>query len=44
MIMLAKTEDWQKYLWLETAPGVKKVLENDKLSVYELRKGKRQSK
>lgn len=37
-IILAKTEDWQKYFWLETAFGVKKVLENDKLNVYVLQK------
>ncbi len=34
-VMLAKTEDWQKYLWLDRI-DIRKVLENDKLIIYEL--------
>jgi hypothetical protein len=36
MVMLAKTEDWQEYSWLDTI-GAEKVLENDKLIIYDLR-------
>jgi len=35
-IMLSKTEDWQKYLWLDTI-NVAKALENDELIIYSLR-------
>jgi len=35
IVMLAKTEDWQKYLWLDRI-GIRKVLENDKLIIYEI--------
>ncbi|EKE10695.1 MAG: hypothetical protein ACD_15C00212G0016 [uncultured bacterium] len=35
MVMLAKTEDWQDYLWLDTIEA-EKVLENDKLIIYKL--------
>lgn len=34
-VMLAKTEDWREYLWLDTI-GMRKVLENDKLIIYNL--------
>jgi hypothetical protein len=33
MIMLLKTEDWQKYSWLDRI-GLDKVLENEKLIIY----------
>ena len=35
MVMLTKTEDWQEYSWLDRM-SLKKVLENDKLIIYEL--------
>ncbi|HPN54295.1 MAG TPA: hypothetical protein PLB52_00015 [Candidatus Moranbacteria bacterium] len=35
-IMLTKTEDWQEYSWLDRM-NLKKVLENDKLIIYNLR-------
>jgi hypothetical protein len=34
-VMLAKTEDWQDYLWLDRL-GLEKILENDKLVIYAL--------
>ena len=34
MVILLKTEDWQKYSWLDRM-NMKKVLENDKLIIYE---------
>lgn len=36
-VMLAKTEDWQGYLWLDKISGVEKVMENDKLIIYSLK-------
>lgn len=36
LVMLAKTEDWQKYQWLDRIDGAKKVLENDKIIIYKL--------
>lgn len=35
-VMLAKTEDWREYLWLDRIDGVKKVMENDTLIIYTL--------
>lgn len=35
-VVLAKTEDWQKYLWLDEIIGIKKVVENNELIVYAL--------
>jgi hypothetical protein len=35
LVMLAKTEDWQDYAWLDRI-GIEKVLENDKLIIYKL--------
>lgn len=35
-VMLAKTEDWQKYLWLDRINDVRKVMENDKIIIYKL--------
>jgi len=35
-VVLAKTEDWQKYLWLDETVGIKKVGENSKLIIYRL--------
>ncbi|MFA5993705.1 MAG: hypothetical protein WC823_01970 [Parcubacteria group bacterium] len=34
-VLLAKTEDWQDYAWLDRI-GIEKVLENDKLIIYKL--------
>lgn len=36
LVILAKTEDWQKYLWLDRIDA-RKILENDKLIIYALR-------
>ena len=35
IVMLAKTEDWQNYSWLDRM-NLKKVLENDKIIIYNL--------
>lgn len=35
-VVLAKAEDWQKYLWLDKTVGIKKVGENSKLIIYRL--------
>ena len=34
-VMLAKTEDWQDYAWLDRI-NMKKILENDKLIIYKI--------
>jgi len=34
-VMLSKTEDWKKYLWLDTI-GLQKIVENKKLIIYKL--------
>jgi hypothetical protein len=35
-VMLAKTEDWQAYDWLDKINEAEKVLENDKIIIYDI--------